>query len=230
MLRIRIVSASALAAIIVALTVSVAAAQSSDSAGQPLALLAGLHPPHAAKADTHAKPKHRKIARFERKHLAKHSHAVAAAEPEAPAKPTAAPNDAWPTTPQSAPDNTVATVPAATPVESAIQPAPPPPPAGQMASSAVSDTTPNVVVMNGQTVEIASPDYLNAIDRAAEDNHDASAATPVRTAFAAPVQDDASPVGSVSWIAQVLAALCGAMAAGVAAWFLIGPGPQRMYG
>jgi hypothetical protein len=44
------------------------------------------------------------------------------------------------------------------------------------------------------------------------------------------VHKDASAVGSASWIAQVLAAFGGAVAAGVVAWFLIGGGPQRMYG
>jgi hypothetical protein len=40
-----------------------------------------------------------------------------------------------------------------------------------------------------------------------------------------------SPIGSASWIAQVLAALGGAMAAATVAWFLVGAGPQvRDYG
>lgn len=46
---------------------------------------------------------------------------------------------------------------------------------------------------------------------------------------AAPPQKD-SPVGSASWIAQVLAALGGAVAAGSLAWILIGSAPQRTYG
>lgn len=37
-------------------------------------------------------------------------------------------------------------------------------------------------------------------------------------------------IGSASWIAQVLAALGGAVAAGTLAWFLIGGGPVRTYG
>jgi hypothetical protein len=41
---------------------------------------------------------------------------------------------------------------------------------------------------------------------------------------------DVSAVGSASWIAQVLAALGGAIAAGTVAWFLIGAGPARTYG
>jgi hypothetical protein len=220
MLRIRIVSASALAAIAVALTVNAAAAQTSDTAGQPLALLAGLHPPHTAKTAAHARPAHRKIAKLERKRVAARSHAIATAEPAA--SPAGLPDNAWPAAPQPAPDNTVAAVAAAQP-----------------ATPAANDATPNAIVMNGQTVEITSPDNLNALDRAAEDNHDApvatpadrtDAATPVQTVLAAPVHDDESPVGSASWIAQVLAAFGGAVAAGVAAWFMIGPSPQRMYG
>jgi hypothetical protein len=218
MLRIRIVSASALAAIAFALSVNAAAAQTAT--GQPLTLLAGLHPPHTAK--THARPAHRKLAKLERKRVATHGHAVATAEPAVPPAPAAAPNNAWPAPAQPGPDNTVAAEPAA-----------------PTATPAANDAMPAAVVMNGQTVEIASPDHLNAIDRAAEDNHDApaampadraDAATPVQTVLAAPVHDDASPVGSASWIAQVLAALGGAVAAGVTAWFMIGPGPQRMYG
>jgi hypothetical protein len=41
---------------------------------------------------------------------------------------------------------------------------------------------------------------------------------------------DTSAVGSASWIAQVLAALGGAIAAGTVAWFLIGAGPVGSYG
>jgi hypothetical protein len=37
-------------------------------------------------------------------------------------------------------------------------------------------------------------------------------------------------VGSPGWIAQVMAALAGAVAAGAIAWFLIGAGPRRVYG
>jgi hypothetical protein len=41
---------------------------------------------------------------------------------------------------------------------------------------------------------------------------------------------NATTVGSASWIAQVLGALGGAIAAGAIAWFLLGSGPERMYG
>jgi hypothetical protein len=38
-----------------------------------------------------------------------------------------------------------------------------------------------------------------------------------------------NPVGSPTWIAHVLAALGGAIAAGGVAWFLINPLPARSY-
>jgi hypothetical protein len=48
---------------------------------------------------------------------------------------------------------------------------------------------------------------------------------------AQPASDqNATTVGSASWTAQVLAALGGAIAAGLVAWFLLGTGPVRTYG
>lgn len=49
------------------------------------------------------------------------------------------------------------------------------------------------------------------------------AAPAVRAMVATPAYEDTGSVGSVSWIAHVLAALGGAFAAGTIAWFLIGP-------
>jgi len=43
------------------------------------------------------------------------------------------------------------------------------------------------------------------------------------------VVQTSSSIGSIAWIAQVLAALGGAVTAGVVAWFLIGAGPARTY-
>ena len=103
-------------------------------------------------------------------------------------------------------------------------------------------------------MQVASPDDVNALDLAADDQDaaGAKAATPSDVAdpdpepaaqamvaapepaaqamVATPAPQDASPIGSASWIAQVLAALGGAVAAGSVAWFLIGSGPQRTYG
>ena len=105
------------------------------------------------------------------------------------------------------------------------------------------------LVVAGQTVQIAQADAVNEIDLAAADAapQEGTAAPAVAAAgafamseapaqpksdslSAAAVESDASSVGSASWIAQVLAALGGAVAAGSAAWFLIGAAPQRTYG
>ena len=92
-------------------------------------------------------------------------------------------------------------------------------------------------------MQVASADDFNEIDEAASPQSvaatAASTATPGDIAAAQPpaetvalarVQPDANPVGSASWIMQILAAFGGAFAAGAAAWFLIGSAPQRTYG
>jgi hypothetical protein len=117
-----------------------------------------------------------------------------------------------------------------------------------LADTAAPDPVPDVasdqpaqtaVVVNDQTVQIASPDQVNEIDLAADDSHAAeipadNAAPASQAVFAAPTRDEAeqiaSKVGSAAWIAQAMAALSGAVAAGAVAWFLIGAGPQRTYG
>lgn len=112
-----------------------------------------------------------------------------------------------------------------------------------------SDPVTSQLVVAGQTVQIAQADAVNEIDLAAADAApQAGNATPAVAAAgasamsnaqaqpksdslnAAAAEPDGSNVGSASWIAQVLAALGGAVAAGSAAWFLIGATPQRTYG
>ena len=64
----------------------------------------------------------------------------------------------------------------------------------------------------------------------------ASKSDSIKADFAAPAPEAAkteaakAEVGSPGWIAQVMAALAGAVAAGTIAWFLIGGAPQRAYG
>jgi hypothetical protein len=246
MLSIRIVSAGAIAVIAVALAVSGATAQTAtgDQPGQPLALLAGLRPPHPAK--THEAKVHAIKTREAKAHEVKTSvHAartasrkssaksaiefagrthdtVAAMPPEDPPVQTATaapPANAWPVAD--------ATPPGADPTpaaDGAVAAPPSAPPDGGL--------TPSALVVDGQTVQVTSPDEVNEIDLAADNNKAAPSTSHV--AFAAPVQEDASQnankVGSASWIAQVLAALGGAVAAGSVAWFLIGSGPVRTYG
>jgi hypothetical protein len=91
-----------------------------------------------------------------------------------------------------------------------------------------------------QTIKITAanpgglPDSVNPVASAAVTAADHADSTPVtpaaQTVLAAPVHRDLSHIGSASWIAQVLAALGGAIAAGAVAWFLIGGGPVRTYG
>lgn len=231
MLRIRTVCAAALTAATLILAASGASAQtaSSEQPGKPMPLLAGLTPPHTAKTRTtkaheaktheakaisHAKVAHKKTAvRTVRKSA--HAPIVAAAQATDAAAPPVNAQDTWPAPAQA----------------EQAQPA-------QQNNAAASST--NSVVMNGQSVEIASPDYLNDIDRTAGDgfpaasapaqSDSADAAPASRAVFAAPAHKEGSRVGSVSWIAQMLAAIGGAAAAGTVAWFLIGTGPVRIYG
>ena len=253
MVRIRVVGAGLVAGIAVALALSGARAQTatSEQAGKPLALLAGLRPPHETKAQTkadetkarvHAKAAHRSVERtaarkthrkFARKvaagrtrHVAlqrhKHRERSIAAAISAPAQ--AAPNA------PPANDRPVADAPTAV----AVSPAP-------ETAAANDNADPGAMVGNGQTVQVDtsdqvnSPDQVNSLDlaapvaaAAADDRADAAAAP--ETVLTAPVHRDAAAVGSASWIAQVLAACGGAVAAGAVAWFLIGGGPVRTYG
>lgn len=241
MLRIRTVCAAALTAATLILAASGASAQtaSSEQPGKPMPLLAGLTPPHTAKTRTtkaheaktheakaisHAKVAHKKTAvRTVRKSA--HAPVVAAAQATDAAAPPVNAQDAWPAPAQAG----------------QTQPAQPNNAAASSTSDAIpASDDPNSVVMNGQSVEIASPDYLNDIDRTAGDglpaasapaqSDSADAAPASRAVFAAPAHKEGSRVGSVSWIAQMLAAIGGAAAAGTVAWFLIGTGPVRIYG
>jgi hypothetical protein len=230
MLRTRIFTAGAVMAVILAVSGG-ATAQNNEQPGKPLALLAGLTPPHEKKTVAHAKPVHRTAAktaakttaRSVRTHTIHHANAVAAKAssdlPAAPA-PSALPENVWPA-PADAASADVAAEPPAT-------------------AAANDDPALGAMVVNGQTVKIKPADEINEIDLAADGrNAAANTATPTDRAefesapapvVAVAAREAASPVGSASWIAQVMAALGGAIAAGSVAWFLIGSGPQRTYG
>jgi hypothetical protein len=215
------------------LAAGAAAAQtaSNDGAGKPLSLLAGLPPPHATKTAVHTRTATRTGKKSAAKKVAKRTRL---ARKTHPALATTEPDDA----PAQAASVKLPAIPgpvtdAASPGDAAVAlpPAAAPPPSETPAVSAV--------VIGGETVQIASSEEINAIDRAADKVEapatlsDHAAAVPAKqTVFAAAVHRDPSPsaIGSASWIAQVLAALGGAVAAGAVAWFLIGGGPQRMYG
>jgi hypothetical protein len=231
--------------------------------GKPLALLAGLPPPHEGKhKDTrhlaHAKAAHEKTAakthgrlaahtthtsatKLAARHHGHHEQAVTASafadEPPPQATPTSAPapTSNWPVV-NSAPTNNTAP-----PMDdAAIAPAAANAPANADAASAYPDPGPAKV----ETIKITAANATSLPDRAAGPVAPAAAttsaiatATPVaaaQTVLAAPVVQEAaskSEVGSASWIAQVLAAFGGAVAAGAVAWFLIGGSrPIRTYG
>jgi hypothetical protein len=109
-------------------------------------------------------------------------------------------------------------------------------------------------VVKGQTVKVAQADAVNEIDLATkfqEKPKDTPAASPQASSSQASSSQTSSPqsdlaaavtasaavvaaqpqppskIGSPSWLAQVAAALGGAIAAGSVGWFLIGPAPLR---
>jgi hypothetical protein len=199
---------------------------------------------HRSSEKTAARRTHGKFARragaARTRHVAlkkhgRHVRAVAAAVPAAPA---------------STPPTPAATIPA--PVASAqTAPAPPaanvwpvaeaPAPVAAIAdpptpepAAAIGEAEPSAIAVNGQMAPADAPGQVKAPDpeasQAATTGRPATAETVPQTVLAAPAHRDASPVGSASWIAQVLAAFGGAVAAGVVAWFLIGGGPVRTYG
>ena len=120
-------------------------------------------------------------------------------------------------------------------------------PPADIATAASPETAPpdnapalGAIVVGGQTVQVAASDQVNDIDLAAAGANNAATlaarsdrganAASAQTAFAAPRHEATESVGSASWIAQMLAALGGAVAAASVAWFLIGSGPVRTYG
>jgi hypothetical protein len=240
MLSIRIVAGGALALV---MTAGGAMAQTATDApaGKPIQLLQILSQPDKTKMKAHPR-RALKTATVSGKRSGKRhflaakerpARVLARAKPihvaEAGGGPTAAAADVWR-------DATAATPSAATPAPvnvAATQAVPPPP--------AVGVPDPSELVVGGQTVHVASPEDANEIDHAADAQptpvpaaSPAVAAAPTaavtETVAAAQTAEEPSHVGSASWIAQVLAAVGGAVAAGSAAWFLMGSAPQRTYG
>jgi len=220
----------AIAGAILLLAVSGAAAQTDAAPGKPLPLLQILEKPFKAKSEPHRSTA--RTARTATTRLAKRMtrrHAVMASQEAAPPPSDAAPaRTAIETAPANIwPQPNLPVVAASAPMAYAPD------------RSAADGSAPSELVVGGQTVQIARPDAVNDLDRAAE-KPDAAEDTALKSDFvqsapsqvmvAAPTQPDASPVGSASWIAKVLAALGGAIAAGAAAWFLIGSTPRRTFG
>jgi len=221
MSSIRIIAAGAAFLLIPSLLSGLTAGSAAAQSGGPLQLLQILQQPSRPTTAAATRPRVRSAA-----HIKKARHHTFAEVNEPPAQPQAAPATAglWPA------DNSVPPIGfAVTESKASSAAAPMEPPIGEL-------------VVGGETVKIASEDEVNDIDLAANDGDvqgrramlnsaiNADDATlpksdSLRAALALP-----SPVGSTSWLLQVLAALGGAVAAGSAAWFLIGATPQRTYG
>lgn len=240
MQSIRIVTAGAFVSIVLFVSGTVtgnATAQTATNGtpGKPLQLLKIVEHPGKARPKPHAKVLARSSAKRAVKIAARRKTYIhiAAAEQRRlhlPVEPASAPP----------PDDISPTAGAIAPVEAAVAAATPQPVAAQ------TEPAPSEVVVAGQTVQVASPDDVNEIDLAANDATASAggaapaSAPPMReiteaepktnSLRAAEVQQTENEVGSTSWILQVMAALGGAVAAGSAAWFLIGSTPQRMYG
>jgi hypothetical protein len=211
MLSIRIVTAGA----VLAFAVSAAAAQDSDTPGQPGSLLKMLM--HSSEATTAPpdKPEAKRVApkrvRMTR-HFHHHATRVATATEDL-APPTEPAQAAAPTIEQPP-------TPATWSAQAAIDAAPPSMwPAGNAPIFAgVLDSEPQVVAAEPGS----SSDRSVATSNAAADTRPAPAV--------AAAQQDNNGDSRDTWFLEILAALSGALAAGVVAWFLFGAAPQRSYG
>ena len=207
MLSIRIVTVGA----VLAFAVSAAAAQDSDTPGQPGSLLKMLM--HSSEATTapqatlDAKPVSPKPIRTAR-HFHHHAARIATAT-EDPA-PTIEPT---PTTEQTP-------TPASWSAQAAIDAAPPSLwPAGNAPIFAgVLDPEP----------QVASAEPSSSSDQNAATSNAAADPQPAPTVALA--QQDNSNDSRDVWFEEILATLGGALAAGLVAWFLVGAAPRRMYG
>jgi len=105
----------------------------------------------------------------------------------------------------------------------------------QQGAAVAAESAPSALLVGGRAVRVVSPDDANEIDLAADapevaaskgPRTDIAAAQPPETVAVARAP---SPAGTSAWVAQLLAAIGGAMAAASVAWFLIGSAPQRTY-
>jgi hypothetical protein len=106
---------------------------------------------------------------------------------------------------------------------------------------AAAETGPTALVVGGRPIQVVSPDDANEIDLAADapevpatkgprsDIAEATQPPRVESVAVAQAQEQSPAAGTSAWVAQLLAAIGGAMAAASVAWFLIGSAPQRTY-
>jgi len=109
----------------------------------------------------------------------------------------------------------------------------------QQGAAVAAESAPSALLVGGRAVRVVSPDDANEIDLAADapeiaankgPRSDLAAAQPPEAETVAVAQArEPSTAGTSAWVAQLLAAIGGAMAAASVAWFLIGSAPQRTY-
>ena len=105
----------------------------------------------------------------------------------------------------------------------------------QQGAAVAAESAPSALLVGGRAVRVVSPDDANEIDLAADAPEVAASKGPRRDIAAAQPPETVavarapSPAGTSAWVAQLLAAIGGAMAAASVAWFLIGSAPQRTY-
>lgn len=230
-----------------------------QSPGAPLPLLqinhakAAVHAHHKARArSAKTAPAHEAAHRHIAGHGVKSVHAktrIADAGHDVPIHPatphqTASQNDSgniWPSPTGAALG--YAAAPVTGPMDGGHPAALAPPPPGAVTTERVVDTDPNAILNGSHTVPAAMPVPVKPAPSAPQPKSAAAnSSPPMKTAAVAPAMprpavhamlvkpSPRSSVGSASWIAQLLAALGGALAAGAVAWFLIRPAPQRNYG
>ena len=212
MLSIRIVTAGA----VLVFAVSAAAAQDSDTTpGQPGSLLKMFM--HSSEAPT-APPDKPEVKRVAPKpiraarHFHHHATRVATATEDLPTEPVPAPAPTIEQPPTLEPATWSA--------RAAIDAAPPSIwPAGNAPIFAgVLDSEP----------QVAAAEPGSSSDRSAATSNAAADTRP--TPAVADAQQDNSDDSRDTWFVEILAALSGALAAGVVAWLLFGAAPQRSYG
>jgi hypothetical protein len=257
MARNRIAAMGASCLLVLAATLGGAEAQ---TAGSPLPLLQIDHAKTAVGTHHKAATRTARTKSADKpapRHIAGRLHAktrLAEATRDLPAPPAAPPettpqNDSvntWPSPAATATDNVTAPS-SSSPADGVTPVSPGTAPTATVVTESVVGTDPNGILNGSHTVPNAIPAPATPADGASQAqsaptqpaasgpspavNVAAAAAAPKPAVRAMLFKPSApSPVGSAAWLAHVLAALGGAIAAGAVAWLLIRPAPERTYG
>jgi hypothetical protein len=252
MLSLRIVAGGAVFLLVSAAAAGGVAAQAAttDTPGKPLELLRIIEAPARPRAVAHSRIHtaiHRSFAA-----RSKHHSIIAKVQRSEPAvQNTAASMVHAPDTDTTSQTSVAAADPSSSPVPSPSEPAMGPLVVGNQTVDVASQSDVNAIDLapdaTANTSANASPGNRNLNDasatRASSDktaaiaamavaavSNAASKADSIKAAPAPQPDAAANAIGSPGWIAQVMAAAAGAVAAGSLAWFLIGSAPQRTYG